>query len=60
MAAVKTAAPATHSTPQEKKPPAPLWISNSIFFIGMHVMAFVGVLHPRLSPWWELDRRTAV
>ncbi|KAL8276328.1 hypothetical protein RQP46_011253 [Phenoliferia psychrophenolica] len=52
------AAAAASPVPAGKKALAPLWISNSIFFIGMHLMALVGVLHPRLSPWYDVDRRT--
>ncbi|KAI5475934.1 hypothetical protein MNV49_000709 [Pseudohyphozyma bogoriensis] len=36
---------------------APIWWSNAIFFVGMHVVALYGACC--LSPWWELDRRTA-
>ena len=33
-----------------------IWWSNMFFFIAMHVLAAVGVF--RLSPWYDLDRRT--
>lgn len=35
-----------------------IWWSNAIFFVGMHVLALVGVL--RISPYANLDRRTAL
>ncbi|KAM0788281.1 hypothetical protein ACM66B_001427 [Microbotryomycetes sp. NB124-2] len=37
---------------------APIWWSNMIFFVGMHMLALVGVT--LLSPLSQLDRRTLV
>jgi len=34
----------------------PIWWSNSIFFVGMHVLGVVGMAY--LSPWYALDYRT--
>lgn len=42
--------------PSAAKEKAPIWWSNASFFIGMHVLAVVGVV--KLSPWRDLDLRT--
>ncbi|KAK4051941.1 hypothetical protein OIV83_002646 [Microbotryomycetes sp. JL201] len=41
---------------EAKTKPAPIWWSNLAFFLGMHVLALVGVTW--LSPAWQLERRT--
>lgn len=46
--------PAIEST---KPAPAPIWWSNAIFFVSMHVLAIIGIF--KLSPWWQIDSKTA-
>lgn len=38
------------------RPRAPIWWENATFFIGMHILAIVGIVN--LSPWSQLQSRT--
>lgn len=42
--------------PSNKPVKGPIWWSNAIFFIGMHVMAIVGATY--LSPYSNLNIKT--
>ena len=53
IAARPDAATAVASAPPH---PAPIWWSNAIFFVGMHLLALAGIFY--LSPWWKIDTRT--